>query len=65
MALTAKTCGGDIGCTDRHGGEVSGYLRSRQDKALALALANDAKSFAIAAPGASFKAPAQLDRAAR
>lgn len=59
IALAVETCGGDIQCTDRHDGEVSEYSAGGAGKAMALELANDAKSFAIDAPGAAFKAPAR------
>lgn len=59
IALSVETCGGEIQCTDRHDGDVSEYLAEGKGRTLALELANDATSFAIEAPGASLKAPAQ------
>jgi hypothetical protein len=59
LALKVETCGGEIACTDRHDGDVSEYLADGAGRSMALELANDAQSFAIDAPGASFKAPAQ------
>jgi hypothetical protein len=58
IALTVETCGGEIQCTDRHDGEVSEYTAGSAGKTMALELANDARSFAIDAPGVSIKAPA-------